>query len=81
VASSGAAQQGRAFGTYQSLAGVGGLAVALALGWTYQRFGGETALLAGAGLVGALLPVWLLFGSGFGPAGGSRSLAGTLRRR
>jgi hypothetical protein len=55
--------------------------VALALGWPYQRFGGETALLAGAGLVGALLPVWLLFGSGFGPAGGSRSLAGTLRRR
>jgi MFS family permease len=81
VASSGASRQGRAFGTYQSLAGVGGLAVALALGWLYQRFDGETALLAGAGLVGVLLPLWLLFGSGVGPGGGSRSLAGIIRDR
>ncbi len=41
-------KRGRAFGTYQAVAGVGALAFGLGYGWLYQMFGGGLALVVAA---------------------------------
>jgi len=67
VASVGGGKRGQAFGTYQSLAGVGSLAVGLTLGWVFQAGGGRVALGAAAALSGLALLGWLMVsGARFG---------------
>jgi len=52
-------RRGRAFGTYQSIAGVGALASGLGYGWLYQAGGGAVALAAAGGLVTVAVAAWL----------------------
>ncbi|MGE0555308.1 MAG: MFS transporter, partial [Gemmatimonadales bacterium] len=59
VASVGGGKRGRAFGTYQSLAGLGSLVVGLGIGWLFQVAGGPLALGAAALLSGLALLGWL----------------------
>ncbi|MEZ4585267.1 MAG: MFS transporter [Gemmatimonadales bacterium] len=59
VASVGGGKRGQAFGTYQSLAGLGSLVVGLGIGWLFQARGGPLALGAAALLSGLALLGWL----------------------
>jgi len=65
VASIGGGERGRAFGNYQSLAGLGSLAVGLALGWVFQAGGGRLALAAAAAVSGLALLGWLVVSGAF----------------
>jgi MFS family permease len=53
---------GRGFGNYQGLAGMAALPAGLLFGWIYRDAGGPTALLASAGVLALLMPVWLIAG-------------------
>ncbi|HEU5217234.1 MAG TPA: MFS transporter [Gemmatimonadales bacterium] len=53
---------GRGFGNYQGLSGVAALPAGLLFGWIYTTAGGPAALLASAGTLALLMPVWLVAG-------------------
>jgi MFS family permease len=53
-------RRGRAYGSYQAMAGVGALATGLGYGWLYQTRGGSLALAVGALVTGAALLGWLV---------------------
>lgn len=59
VAAAGGRSRGRAFGAYQSLAGIGALAAGLGLGWVYQAAGPAAALRVAAALGVGALAGWL----------------------
>lgn len=59
VARAAGSKRGRAFGSYQALAGVGALLAGLGYGWIYQARGGGPALLAGALVSAVVLFGWL----------------------
>jgi MFS family permease len=60
VARTSGAARGKAFGTYQAMAGAGGLATAIGYGLLYQTRGGAAALAVAAALGGVVLVVWLM---------------------
>ncbi|MCC7132842.1 MAG: hypothetical protein IT352_09360, partial [Gemmatimonadales bacterium] len=63
-------KRGRAFGTYQALAGGGALATGLGYGWIYQTFGGGPALMVGSLAAATALFGWLVLARPTAPAGG-----------
>lgn len=63
-------KRGRAFGTYQALAGGGALATGLGYGWIYQTFGGGPALMIGSLAAATALLGWLVLARPTAPAGG-----------
>lgn len=54
------AKRGRAFGTYQSWAGIGALVAGLGYGWLYQARGGSTCLIVAALACVAVSVLWLV---------------------
>ncbi len=54
------AKRGRAFGTYQSMAGIGALVAGLGYGWLYQVRGGATCLVVAAVACTVVSVLWLL---------------------
>lgn len=69
VAGVAGAKRGRAFGAYQSMAGIGALVTGLGYGWLYQARGGATCLVAAALACAAVSAAWLV--AGRRPAGGT----------
>ncbi len=59
--------RGTAFGLYNLVAGIAALPASVMLGWLWQNFGAEIALLTGASL--SLIAAGLLFASGIGRKG------------
>jgi hypothetical protein len=53
---------GRGFGNYQGLSGLASLPAGLAFGEVYSRAGGPAALLASAGALALVTPIWLWVG-------------------
>lgn len=62
-------KRGRAFGTYQALAGAGALATGLGYGWIYQSVGGGPALMVGALAAATALFGWLVASRSAGAGG------------
>ena len=62
VAGVAGAKRGRAFGAYQSMAGLGALVTGLGYGWLYQARGGATCLVAAALACAAVSAAWLVAG-------------------
>lgn len=56
------AKRGRAFGAYQSMAGIGALVTGLGYGWLYQARGGATCLVAAALACAGVSAAWLVAG-------------------